>query len=100
MLSPSKRNRLRNILERVANNKSVTLSERLYLDKVADQDQSVANWLHQARIQQRCQNPKDGLEELINELGLGSADKEKAYNPEEDDLADWFCGAPSWISRT
>ena len=100
MLSENARQRLKDILCRVANNMPVSLTERVYLQKHADQDQTVANWLHQARSMQQEAKPKDSIDDLLHELSLGSADPEVNFNPKEDDLGEWFGGAPSWLGRS
>ena len=100
MLSPAKRLQLREILKRVSNGKPVSLKERLYLHKIADNDQTVANWLHQARVKQQNSQTNDSLDQLINDLALGSPDPESIYDPEEGDLGEWFKGAPSWLARS
>ena len=100
MLSTSTRLRLNKILERIANDLPVSLSERVYLHKYADRDQTVASWLHKARRLQQNKKPEDGIDQLLGDLELGSVDPERAYKPEEDDLSDWFRGAPSWLGRS
>ena len=100
MLSTSTRLRLQDILNRIAQNQKVALSERVYVHKFADRDQTVSSWLSKARrIQQKGQS-NDCIEEFLTELSLGSPDPQSFYRPEEDDLGEWFGGAPSWVSRS
>lgn len=99
MLNPSTRLRLREILDRIGNDLPVSLQERITLQKFADRDQRVADWLRQAR-RQRNQAPGDGLDRLLEGLNLGSGDPEAPFRSSEDDLGDWFGGAPSWLRRS
>ena len=52
MLTTSTRLKLQSILRRLAAGANVTLTERVYLQKFADCDRTVAAWLRQARRQQ------------------------------------------------
>jgi len=99
MLSHATRLRLREILDRIGNDQPVSLQERIYLQKFADRDQGVADWLRQAR-RQRSQTPADGLDRLLDGLNLGSGDPDATYRAGEDDLGDWFGGAPGWLRRS
>tara|TARA_B100000579_G_scaffold189884_1_gene155050 strand:- start:276 stop:530 length:255 start_codon:yes stop_codon:yes gene_type:complete len=80
--------------------KEVTLGERIYINKFASKNQNVSNWLRKAScIRQRKENsnPIDGL---LNGLNLCSSDPHSTYNPDNQDLGEWFSGAPSWIRRS
>ncbi len=100
MLSTSTRLRLQEILKRIANNEEVSLAERVYLHKFADRDQTVSVWLNKAKRIQQQSNGSDSIDNLLDELGLGSCDPQSIYNPNDDDLGDWFKGAPSWLGRS
>ena len=99
MLTPTTRLRLQGILDRIAADEPVSLAERIYVQKFADRDQGVANWLRQAR-RQRSQAPADGLDRLLDGLNLGSGDPDSTFRRGEDDLGDWFGGAPGWLRRS
>ena len=99
MLSTSTRLRIQEILERLSMGENVTFQERVYIHKFADRDQSVSSWLKRAKRVQQNRKPNDGIENLLNELDLGIGDPDNNFNP-EDDLGDWFSGAPSWLSRS
>ncbi len=103
MLSTSTRARLYEILRRIANAEPVTLQDRVYVHKHADNDSEVAGWLKRAkRIQQKgIENQAiDDIDHLLNNLDLGCNDPQEIFNPKNDDLGDWFSGAPSWIARS
>ena len=103
MLTTSTRLRLQGILKRIASSQSVNLSERIYLQKFVDRDPTVAAWLRRARRQQQQQQQQqhgDGVDQLLGRLDLGVADPDERFHPGDDDLGDWFSGAPSWLRRS
>jgi hypothetical protein len=99
MLSTSTRLRLQEILERISSGRPVSLSERVYLQKFADRDRTVASWLRRAQRRQQGP-PADGIDQLLADLDLGSPHPNDGYRPGEDDLGDWFGGAPTWLRRS
>lgn len=100
MLSTSSRLRLQEILTRMAMGKVVTLEERVYVNKYATRYQNVSTWLHKALHIQRNKHNSNPIDELIDKLDLCSSEPNSAYNPDHDDLGEWFSGAPSWIRRS
>tara|TARA_B100000902_G_scaffold294800_1_gene281563 strand:- start:596 stop:844 length:249 start_codon:yes stop_codon:yes gene_type:complete len=78
----------------------VTLEERIYINKYATKNQNVSNWLRKASRIQRNQPISNPIDELLNGLDLNSDEPHSAYNPDQDDLGEWFSGAPSWIRRS
>lgn len=106
MLTPTTRLRLQGIVGRIAAGETVTLAERIYLQKFADRDASVAGWLRQARRRQQGQKPADGLDRLLADLNLGSAEPDDGPprrgrgDGGDEDLGDWFGGAPGWLRRS
>tara|TARA_Y100001968_G_C19209036_1_gene643823 strand:+ start:163 stop:468 length:306 start_codon:yes stop_codon:yes gene_type:complete len=101
MLTTSSRLRIQEILKRLAMGNSVTLEERIYLNKYARKNQNVSSWLRKAsNIQQNKHISNNPIDELLNGLDLCSPDPHSTYNPDEDDLGEWFSGAPSWIRRS
>ena len=100
MLSTSARVRIQEILSRIANGSEVTLEERIYLNKYASRNQNVSGWLRTASHLQRNNLDSDPIDKLLNGLDLCSSDPHAAFNKDEDDLGEWFSGAPSWIRRS
>ena len=74
---------LQDILERIGNVQSVTLQERIDLQKFADHDQSVASWLRQARRQRHRSGPSEPVD----------------TDRPDDDIKGWFGGTPGWVRR-
>tara|TARA_Y100001968_G_scaffold277887_1_gene272923 strand:- start:1 stop:303 length:303 start_codon:yes stop_codon:yes gene_type:complete len=100
MLSTSSRLRIQEILIRLSKGKQVTLEERIYINKYAAKNQNVSSWLSKASRIQRNIPVSNPIDELLNELDLSSDEPNSTYNPEQDDLGEWFSGAPSWIRRS
>tara|TARA_B100000579_G_scaffold234844_1_gene192513 strand:- start:291 stop:593 length:303 start_codon:yes stop_codon:yes gene_type:complete len=100
MLTTSSRLRIQEILSRLAIGDPVTLEERIYINKYATKNQNVSTWLRKATRIQRNKHISNPVDELLNGLDLCSEEPHSTYNPEQDDLGEWFSGAPSWIRRS
>ena len=100
MFSTNTRIRLKHILERVSDGKTISLEDRLYLSKYADQNQTISNCLRRAQLSQQNITPSNGIDHLLNNLELYPTDPQSTFNAKEDDLGEWFCGAPSWLGRS
>ena len=100
MLTTPSRIRLQEILTRLSMGKQVTLEERIYINKYATQNQNVSSWLRKASRIQRQEQITSEIDELLNGLDLNSDEPHATYNPDHDDLGEWFSGAPSWIRRS
>ena len=100
MLTTSTRIRIQEILTRISKGDAVTLEERIYLNKYASRDQNVSAWLRKASYLQRNTIISTPIDELLNGLDLCSPDPNSTFNPDQDDLGEWFSGAPSWTKRS
>ena len=100
MLTTSTRIKIQEILTRIAKGNEVTLEERIYINKYASKNQNVSAWLRKASHLQRSIGNFNSIDQLLNGLDLCSPDPHSTYNPDEDNLGEWFSGAPSWIRRS
>ena len=100
MLTTSSRLRIQEILTRLAKGNQVTLQERIFINKYASRDQNVSAWLRKASHLQQKRNSSNQIDELLEGLDLCSSDPHSTYNPDQEDLGEWFSGAPSWIKRS
>ena len=100
MLTTSSRLRIQEILSRLAMGDQVTLEERIYINKYATKNQNVSTWLRKATRIQRKKHTSNPIDQLLNGLDLCSEEPNSAYNPEQDDLGEWFSVAPSWVRRS
>ena len=58
---------IKEILMRLSSGEPVTLEERIYIQKAANEDQKVSSWLKRARRLQGGEEPKSSVDKLINE---------------------------------
>ena len=100
MLTTSSRLRIQEILTRLSKGNQVTLEERIYINKFATKNQNVSSWLRKASRIQRNQHISNPIDELLNGLDLSTGEPHSTFNPDQDDLGEWFSGAPSWIRRS
>ena len=100
MLTTSSRLRIQEILTRLSMGHTVSLEERIYINKYAAKNQNVSTWLRKASRIQRNQPTSNQIDKLLNGLDLKSDEPHSTYNPDRDDLGEWFSGAPSWIRRS
>ena len=100
MLTTTSRLRIQEILTRLSMGKQVTLEERIYINKYATRNQNVSSWLRKASRIQRQEKVNNQIDELLNGLDLSADEPHVTYNPDHDDLGEWFSGAPSWIRRS
>jgi len=100
MLTTSSRLRIEEILTRLSMGNKVTLEERIYINKFATKNQNVSIWLRKASRMQREYPTSNSIDELLDGLDLSPEEPLSTYNPDRDDLGEWFSGAPSWIRRS
>ena len=100
MLTTTSRLRIQEILTRLSMGKQVTLEERIYINKYATRNQNVSSWLRKASRIQRQEKINNQIDELLNGLDLSADEPHVTYNPDHDDLGEWFSGAPSWLRRS
>jgi len=100
MLTASSRIQIQEILTRLSKGNEVTLEERIYINKYASRNQDVSAWLREASHIQRKSIKSNQIDELLNGLDLYSSEPYSTYNPDQDDLGEWFSGAPSWVRRS
>ena len=100
MLTTSSRLRIQEILTRLSIGSQVTLEERIYINKYAAKNQNVSCWLRKASRIRQNHPVSNSIDELLNKLDLSSDEPHSTYNPNHDDLGEWFSGAPSWIRRS
>ena len=100
MLTTASRLRIQEILTRISMGTQVSLEERIYINKYATKNQNVSSWLRKASRIQRQEKINNQIDELLNGLDLSADEPHVTYNPDHDDLGEWFSGAPSWIRRS
>ena len=101
LLSNQKRLKINGIIKRIAQDKSISLEERIYVEKFAQHNSTISLWLKKANSFRRNGVKNDGgIENLLQSFGIEGLDKESHFNPNDDDISDWFGGAPDWLRRS
>lgn len=100
MLTSATRLRLQEIIGRIGTGDPVSLQERIFVQKFADHDASVASWLRKAQRRSFQEPPANGLDQFLAAMDIGEPDRASGFRPESDDLGDWFSGAPHWLRRS
>ena len=101
LLSNQKRLKIQGIIKRIAQDKSITLEERIYVEKFANHNSSISLWLKKANSFRRNGiKDNNGIDNLLQSFGIDGLNKENHFKPNEDDISDWFGGAPGWLRRS
>ena len=70
LLSNSKRLKIQGIIKRIAQDKSITLEERIYVEKYAQHNSTISLWLKKANsLEEMAQKTMEGLITSYNHLG-------------------------------
>jgi len=100
-LTNKTRLKIKDIVKRISLDEPVALEERIYVEKFAKHNSTIWTWLKKANSLRRYGKQKsDGINGLIQNLGLDGLETEKHFDPKNDDLADWFSGSPDWVRRS
>ena len=101
LLSNQKRLKIREIIKRISLDKEVSLKERIFVEKYAKHCSKISFWLSKANsIRRHGPQNKDSINGLLQSLGLDGLDRENHFNPNKDDISDWFGGSPEWVKRS
>ena len=101
LLSNEKRIKIQGIIKRIAQDKSITLEERIYVEKFAKHNSTISLWLKKANsFRRNGEKSENGIDKLLQSLGIEGLDTENHFNPNEDDISGWFGGAPDWLKRS
>ena len=100
-LTNKTRLKIKDIVKRISLDEPVALEERIYVEKFAKHNSTIWTWLKKANSLRRYGKQKsDGINGLIQNLGLDGLETENHFDPKNDDLADWFSGSPDWVRRS
>ena len=101
LLSNQKRLKIQRIIKRISLDKEVSLTERIYVEKYAKHFSTISLWLKKANSFRRHGVQSEGsINELLQSLGINGLDEENYFNPNKDDISEWFGGSPDWIKRS
>ena len=100
-LSIQTRKKIQDIIRRISINEEVTLQERIFVENHAKNSSSIWSWLKKAISLRRHGNQnQESINGLIQSLALDGLELENQFNPKNDDIAEWFSGAPDWVRRS
>ena len=100
-LTNQTRQKIKGIISRISNDEKVSLEERIYVEKLAKHNSTIWTWLKKANSMRRYgKQNSDGINGLIQSLGLDGLEVENHFDPKNDDIADWFGGSPDWVRRS
>jgi len=100
-LTNKTRLKIQDIVKRISQDKPVSLQERIYIEKLSKHNSTIWTWIKKANSLRRDGKQKsDGINGLIQNLGLDGLETEIHFDPKNDDLADWFSGSPDWVRRS
>ena len=101
LLSNQKRLKIQAIIKRIVRDQEISLEERIYVEKFAKHNSTISLWLKKANsLRRNGEKSENGIDKLLQSLGIDALDKENHFNPNEDDISDWFGGAPDWLKRS
>ena len=101
LLSNQKRLKIQDIIKRISLDKEVSLKERIYVEKYAKHSSLISLWLTKANsIRRNGLKSQGSIDGFLQSLGINGLDKEDYFNPDIDDISDWFGGSPDWIKRS
>ena len=100
-LSNQKRLKIKEIIKKISLDKEVSLKERIYVEKYAKHSSLISLWLKKANsIRRHGLQSEESIDGLLQSLGIDGLDGENHFNPNKDDISDWFGGSPDWIKRS
>ena len=101
LLSNQKRLKIKEIIRRISLDKEVSLKERIYVEKYAKHSSVISFWLKKANSIRRNGLKREGsIDSLLQSLGIDGLDSENYFNPNIDDISDWFGDSPDWLKRS
>ena len=101
LLSNQKRLKIQEIIRRISLDKEVSLNERIFIEKYAKHSSIISLWLRKANsIRRHGLQSEDSINGLLQSLGIDGLDKENHFDPNNEDISDWFGGSPDWIKRS
>tara|TARA_Y100000589_G_scaffold292260_1_gene296301 strand:+ start:638 stop:946 length:309 start_codon:yes stop_codon:yes gene_type:complete len=100
-LSIQTREKIQEIIRRISVNEDITLQERIFVENHAKHSSSIWTWLKRASsLRRHGKQNQESINGLIQSLTLDGLEKENHFNPKNDDIAEWFSGAPDWVRRS
>ena len=92
MLSTTYRLRLESICKKIANKEEVSLTDMVWVEKLAKSYTTAREWLNKARRQSAQDIQEGSMNDFMNKMGLGDPDPSnyKTGFGSADEIVDWF----------
>ena len=91
----------KDIIKRISLDEAVSLDERIYVEKYAKHNSTICTWLKKVNsLRKYGKQNSEGINGLIQNLGLDGLETENHFYTQNDDLANWFSGSPYWVRRS
>ena len=101
LLNSQKRLKIQEIIKRISLDKEISLKDRILVEKYAQHFSTISLWLKKANSFRRYgDQSKDGINNLLQSLGIDGLDRENHFNSNKDDISDWFGNSPDWLKRS
>ena len=101
LLNNQKRLIIQGIIKRIAQDKAISLEERIYVEKFAKYNSTISLWLKKANsLRRNGEQNGGGIDNLLQSFGIDGLNKENYFNRDKDDISEWFKGAPDWLRRS
>ena len=101
LLNNKTRLKIQEIIRRISLDEEVSLNERIFIEKYAKHSSIISLWLRKANsIRRHGLQSEDSINGLLQSLGIDGLDKENHFDPNNEDISDWFGGSPDWIKRS
>ena len=101
LLSIQTREKIQDIMRKISTNEEVTLKERIFVQNHANNSSSIWAWLKRAiSLRRHSDQNQEGINGLIQSLALDGLESDNHFNPKNDDIGEWFCGASEWVRRS
>ena len=89
------------LINRMKEGLPISLEERIFLQKEAESDHSIYFSLQMAQTSLRHKDSQsDCISMLLQSLNPDSLNIENHFNPNHENIEDWFMGTPKWLRRS
>tara|TARA_Y100001933_G_scaffold62676_1_gene62770 strand:+ start:113 stop:418 length:306 start_codon:yes stop_codon:yes gene_type:complete len=89
------------ILKKISEGESITISERLMLKELAKNNVEISQKIKKAQCNRRLNRDAiDDLTSFMGSLALDGTFMEEHFNPDIDNIGEWFSQSPEWLRRS
>ena len=89
------------LINRITDGSHMSLEERIFLQKEAENDSSIYYSLKKAQSSLRHKDSQpDYINNLLQSINPDTLNIENHFNPKHENIEDWFMGTPKWLRRS